>query len=111
MPREGIQFDVDGPWRTRVLERLSELGETPAWLARESGCPKSTLSELLSGLRHTTTYLPEIHEVLGFPPPLGPLLSRDDEEILRYAHRLSPEQKARLLERAMALEEEQNKKR
>ncbi len=110
MPRAGIQYDVDNPWRARVTERLTELGKNPAWLARESGCPKSTLSELLDGTRHTTTYLPEIHEALGFPPPLGPLLSQDDEELLRIAHRLTPEQKARLLERATVLEEEGKKR-
>lgn len=74
MPREGTSYNVDQLWRDRVRERLAELGKKPAWLAAESGCPRSMLSELLAGKRQGSTYVPEIHEVLGWPPPLGPLL-------------------------------------
>lgn len=73
MPREGKAYDVDDVWRARVKERLTTLGKKPAWLAAESGCPRSMISELLSGKRNATTYLPEIHAALGWKPPGGPL--------------------------------------
>lgn len=110
MPREGISYHVDDLWRGRVNERLAELKKKPAWLATESGCPRSMLSELLSGKRDSSTYLPEIHAALGWDPPLGPLLSRDDEELLKIARGLDAGQRARLLERALTLEEQRKKK-
>lgn len=111
MPREGIQYQVDKIWRDRVVDRLVELKKNRAWLADESGCPKSMITELLNGKRATTTYLPEIHKALEWPAPLGPMLSKDDEELLAIAKRLNAEQRARLKERGLALEEEQRKSR
>lgn len=111
MPREGIQYHVDDPWRARVTERLKELNKNAAWLGEESGCGRSMVSELLSGTRHSTTYLPEIHNALQWPPPLGPLLSKDDEELLVIARKLGPEQRAQLKERALVLEEERKKRK
>jgi transcriptional regulator with XRE-family HTH domain len=110
MPREGTQYWVDDLWRERVQERLQEKRWKPADLARESGCPPSMLSELLNGKRTKTTYLPEIHEALDWPAPLGPLLSRDDEELLSIASKLTSEQRAALRERALVLQEERKKK-
>jgi hypothetical protein len=110
MPREGISYHVDDLWRGRVQERLAELGKNPAWLAKESGCPRSMLSELLSGKRDSSTYLPEIHDVLKWDAPLGPLLSRDDEELMKVVRDLDPEQRARLLERALTLHEQRKRK-
>lgn len=109
MPREGTAYHVDDLWRSRVRERLVELDRNQAWLARESGCPRSMVSELLSGVREQSTYLPEIHGILGWDPPLGPLLSRDDEELLAIVHNLDPEQRAALKERALVLEEQRKK--
>lgn len=110
MPRDGISYHVDNLWRDRVHERLGELKKKQAWLATESGCPKSMLSELLRGIHGSSTYLPEIHKALGWDPPLGPLLSRDDEELLKLARNLDPEQRARLKERALTLEEQRKKR-
>lgn len=107
MPREGTQHHIDDRWRERVTERLAEMGKTAAWLSRESGCPKSMISELLSGLRDHTTYLPEIHKALNLPDPHGPLLSRDDEELLTLSRTLDAEQRGALKERARTLKEEQ----
>lgn len=109
MPREGIQYVVDNVWRGRVAERLLELKRRPAWLATESGCPRSMISELLSGKRSNTTYLPEIHDALAWPAPMGPMLSRDDEELLALAKGLSEPQRARLKERALTMQEEKKK--
>lgn len=109
MPREGIQYQVDDPWRDRVVECLKATGKNRAWLADESGCPKSMITELLNKKRSTTTYLPEIHDALGWPAPLGPMLSKDDEELLAIANRLTPEQRGRLKERGLILVEEGRK--
>jgi transcriptional regulator with XRE-family HTH domain len=109
MPREGIQYWIDDDWRGRVRSRLDEKGWKQADLSRESGCAPSLITELLNGTRNQTTFLPEIHDALGFPPPQSPLLSNDDEELLAIAHALSPEQRARLVERALSLKEEKRK--
>lgn len=110
MPREGTEYHVDSNWRTRVQERLLEMKQNQSWLAAESGCPRSMLSELLSGKRGGSTYLPEIHKVLGWSPPLGPLLSKDDEEMLHLTRGLDSDQRARLLERAQILREEKTRR-
>jgi hypothetical protein len=110
MPRDGIAYHVDDLWRDRVRDRLEEIKQNREWLANTSGCPKSMLSELLSGKRQQTTYLPELHEALGWDPPLGPLLSKDDEELLSFARRLDKEQLGRLKERAQMLVEERRKR-
>lgn len=67
------------------------------------------LSELLSGVRQGSTYLPEIHDVLGFPPPMGPLMSKDDEEILGALGQITDEQKAAVRERLRIYLEERTK--
>jgi len=110
MPREGISYHVDDVWRGRLRDRLTELGKSMNWLAGASGCPRSLLSEIMAGERHQTTYLPEIHAALSWPEPMGPLLSKDDEELLKLAHDLTDEQRARLHERALSMQE-QTKKR
>lgn len=109
MPREGTQYWIDDTWRERVRERLIDKGWKQADLERASGCPRSMISELLSGQRNQTTYLPEIHDALGFEPPSGPLLSKDDEEMIVLSHMLTPEERARLRERATMLIEERRK--
>lgn len=109
MPREGTTYHVDDLWRGRVESRLRELERNQLWLATESGCPRSMISELLSGKRDVTTYLPEIHKALGWDPPMGPLLSKDDEELLRIVHRLDAEQRAALKERALVLDEQRRR--
>lgn len=109
MPREGIQYWIDDTWRQRTEARLTERGWSRADLAREADCDRSLITELLSGVRHQTTYLPEIHEALGFPPPQPPLLSIDDEEILGIARGMTSEQRARLIERGLALREEKKR--
>ncbi len=109
MPNEGIAYHVDDLWRSRVRERLDELKKTQSWLAQESGCHRSMISELLSGKRHASTDLPGIHKALKWPPPLGPLLSKDDEEVVFMARALGHEQRARLKERMLALREEQER--
>lgn len=111
MPREGIQYHIDDLWRARFEERLVELGINAAQVCDESGCPPSMLSEMRSGKRDATTYLPEIHKVLKWPEPQGPLLTKDDEELLRIARGLDETQRARLTERALSLDEEAKKRR
>lgn len=110
MPRTGKQYDVDDVWRSRVVLRLEELDHNANWLAISSGCPRSMLSELLGGKRSNTTYLPEIHDALNWPAPIGPMLSRDDEELLKLASGLSGDQRARLKERALTMQEEKKKR-
>lgn len=110
MPRGGTAHPIDDYWRGRVEQRLEELKKTKSWLARESKCPRSLISELLDGKRKQTTYLAEIHAALSWPPPMGPLLSRDDEELLGIAHELTNDDLIRFKERGLALREERKRK-
>lgn len=110
MPRTGKSYPVDKTWRDRLGLRLEELKKTPAWLHRESGCPKSMISELMSGKRDSTTYLPEIHKALGWLPPMGPLLSVDDEEVFKLMRGLDSEQRAALIERGLTMQEQKRKR-
>lgn len=68
--RAGYTYPIDDEWRARVVARLEEIGWSQARLAREAGMKsRSLLSELLSGEKDHTTYLPEIHVLLKWPPP------------------------------------------
>jgi hypothetical protein len=75
MPRKGQAFPVDDPWRRRVLVHLDEHERSKAWLSKEIGAPsRSLVNELLeldpSKKRvHQSTFVPEIHKALGWPPP------------------------------------------
>lgn len=110
MPREGSTYRIDDAWRSRAEERLVELGWTRARLARESGCSRSLVTELLDGKKQQTTYLPEMHGALGWPPPLPPIASKDAGEMLYLWERLDETQRVRLLERARVMFEDLAKK-
>jgi hypothetical protein len=110
MPRKGQAYPVDDDWRRRVSARLTELGWKASTLAKESGMPKSTLSELLAGERKQTTYLPELHGALGWDPPLPPLPTPDAHELMYIWARLDDNAKARLLERGRVMHEELQRK-
>jgi predicted transcriptional regulator len=99
MPREGITYDVDADWRTRVLARLDELEMTKADLAREVGCSRSLVTELLKGTRKQTTFLPEIHDALSWPPPQPPLPSKDAGELQYIWDRLDEAGKEAMIAR------------
>lgn len=80
MPRKGHAYPVDDEWRSRVEERLKELGLKRSDLAKTVGCQRSLITELLQtnphkNQRNHTTFLPEIHAALFWPAPqavLGP---------------------------------------
>lgn len=104
MPRKkGTTYVVDAAWRKRVEGRLAELGWRRADLARESGCSRSTISEVLNGDTNELMRLPEIHKVLGFEPPMPPMLSKDAGELMYLWERLDDVEKGRLLERARVI--------
>jgi hypothetical protein len=80
MPRKGQSYPVNDEWRARVEQRLVDLGWSRAKLAKEAGCPRSLITELLCTdaekradpnkiQRNQTTYLPEIHLALSWPKP------------------------------------------
>lgn len=99
MPREGKSYPIDEEWRSRVLEAIAQPGRSKAWLARESGAPKSLVTELLNGARNATTYLPDIHTALGWDPPQPPLPSKDAGEIGYLWDRLDERGRERLIQR------------
>lgn len=100
MPREGIAYHVDDDWRARVRARLLAKKLTPAQWAKDAGCSKSLVSELLSGKRKQTTYLPELHESLGWDPPQPPLPSKDGGEIAFLWDRLDERAREDLIAKA-----------
>jgi hypothetical protein len=88
MPREGIAYAIDDTWRERVEERLKALGMSRAQLARNAGCPRSLVTELLGGKHHQTTYLPELHKALEWDPPQPPLPTGDAGELMYLWERM-----------------------
>jgi len=93
MPRRGPTWDVDDVWRGRVEARMVELGMKRADLARALGnSGRSVVTELLrttaeaakvnkpAALR--SSYVPEVHAALEWPPPRSWLLSDDEIEML-----------------------------
>jgi hypothetical protein len=83
MPRKGQAFPVDDDLRRRVLLHLKNEGRSKSWLSKELKLSsRSLINELLeldpSKKRvHQTTLLPEIHKVLGWPPPKMPSAPED----------------------------------
>lgn len=105
MPREGTAYRIDDDWRERVEARLKALEMSRAQLAREAGCPRSLITELLETdrektRRHQTTYLPEIHDALGWDPPQPPLPSKDAGELQYLWERLDETGRERLIANA-----------
>lgn len=102
MPRKGQAYPVDDEWRARVRQRLTEKGLRLSDLARETKMPRSTLSELLDGKRRQTTYLPEIHDALGWDPPQSPLPSRDAGELMYLWDRMDEVGRQAMIDRGRA---------
>jgi hypothetical protein len=111
VPRAGIAYRVDDSWRERVALRLVELAWTHLKLAENSGCPRSLVSELLSGKRHQTTYLPEMHAALGWEPPLPPLPPEDAAELLAIWSGLGEAARGRALKSMRAIFESEKRKK
>lgn len=109
MPRKGQAYPIDNEWRRRVVERLAEMKIKRAELCRRAKISPAALSEALSAESNQTTLAPAIHRALGWDPPRPILLSNDTEEIIRIVGRLDAEGRARLLERAVMLEEQRKK--
>ena len=89
MPLNGHEFRVDDAWRSRVERRLKELDMNQTELATAAGCSKSLISQLLSGKRYRTQFLPEIHAVLGWTPPSPPVVDQDRDEVMAIFQKLS----------------------
>lgn len=58
-------------WRDAVERALSDAGKNRAWLARELGASRSTITRLLAGEHHASTEIDRICELLDIsrPPP------------------------------------------
>jgi transcriptional regulator with XRE-family HTH domain len=96
--------EVDDLWRQRVRDKLKELGWKQSDLERESCVGKSTLSGLLGEKkkRKSCKFLEEIHEALGWPPPLPAIFDAFTMEWLSIWQRATQEQRNVLLRDAAA---------
>ncbi len=82
MPRSGPSHAVNDAWRARVERALKERQWQRIDLVKAVGCSPSVITALLNGNKNESPYAPEIHAVLGWPPPNPPLLPEDEEEML-----------------------------
>lgn len=111
MPRKGSAWPITTEWRTVVLARIAELGISQNELARRAHVSKAALSQALNEDSRQTTVMPELHRALGLPPPVGPLLSQDDDELLRLGRSLTREDRAKMVERGQVLLEQRKRSR
>lgn len=111
MPRSGIAIAIDDNWRKRVRAAMADRGWRQADLAREVGCRPSVISEILGGRVSQSPYVSDIHERLGWEPPLPPVLSADAAELLYIWDHLDEVDRARFLERGRTILEERARKR
>lgn len=75
-------------------------------LAREAGCGRTVITDLLNGEQLSSTYVPEIHKALKWPAPPSPMMSADELELIKIYRGLSPESRAAVKERAITKAEE-----
>lgn len=83
-------------WKERVRAELGKKRGRHAELARHLGISSQSLATLLGDEQQTTPYVPEIHEFLGWAPPVAPVASRDVPEIRHILRRLSRRDQQRL---------------
>ena len=101
MPRSGLTYPIDDDWRARVEAAMNDKGLKPAQLARLMGCNRSVVADLLSGDAVVSTYVPDVHKALGWSPPVSPLLSTDEQELIKVYRALNSEGRASVKERAI----------
>jgi len=109
MPRIRPAHAIDDAWRARVRRALDTRGWEQVDLARAVKCSPSIISELLSGKKNQSPYVPDIHIALNWTPPLPPVLPEETEELIELWQQLDDMAKGRLLERARALAETSKK--
>lgn len=66
-------------------------------------CSSGELSEVLNGHAHTSVFVGPIHEFLGWPPPIAPIVARDAGEVMHLLERVTPEQRALIGKAAAAV--------
>lgn len=108
MPTVGQAYPVDDAWRSEVERRLAFRGWSRADLAKAISCPKSAITNLLNGTTKQSALVPKIEKKLGMR------MSRHRTDLERriddVVAQLDDMQKARYLERGLALLEEQQGK-
>lgn len=105
MPKPGVAYPIDSDWRKRVLVRMGEKGiKNKNQLAILAKCSRSAITEIFDPECQRSMLVPSIHKVLGWdPPPGSPLMSADEEEMLKVMRALPPEDRARMMERGQTL--------
>lgn len=111
MPRKGTAYPINEEWRSLVSAGIRKMGISRSEFCRRAGISKAALSEALSPESQQTSLAPTINKVLGLPPPRSMTLAPDIEEVLRVVARMDPRDRARVLERALMLEEQRRKDR
>src|ERR1700751_2697627 len=96
MPRSGPAHAINNTRWDGVERELKKRKWQRLDLATAVGCSPSVITALLNGNKHESPYVPEIHEALEWSPPNPPLLSEDEEELLRIYRRLENHAKERL---------------
>lgn len=101
---DGIQ--TTAAWKRKALERMHQLGISPAEMARQLNADPTGLGRLLRSKRQVTSkYVTPISSILGIDPPSS--LPSDDELALILAS-LTPEQRkkaAAIIRLSLSLDE------
>jgi hypothetical protein len=66
MPRKGPAYLITPDWRKAVLERMVAKGWNKAELARQLGCSRTAVTDMLTD-GQTSTLVPEVEKSLGLP--------------------------------------------
>jgi hypothetical protein len=107
VPRSGETYPIDDDWRERVEARMLELDISRADLARACSCRRNVITDLLDGDQAVSTLVPLVHKALRWEPPISPLLSSDEQELIAMYRKLKnhPEHQAKVKERAVTYAE------
>jgi transcriptional regulator with XRE-family HTH domain len=103
-------------WKRSVREWLRDKGVTRADLARQVGCSKAAITQLLSESEpvHSSKLVPDICRVTGLEPPKLPLDRPEMRALLEWAtleFERDPENFARLSGILLAASEAEHKRR
>lgn len=98
---KGPSYPVTEEWSRAALARAAEIGVTRGAIAKQLGVSYATIHNLFSGVGSYSEYIPQVHKILGWPPPAPVLISKDSLELTAIYKRLTPDQRELLYKLAI----------
>ncbi len=96
MPKKGPAIPTSKEWKSRVMQRIDEMGISQNELARRAHISKAAISQALAPDSMQTTVMAEIHKVLGWDPP-PTQFSPDAMELLALYEQMGDRDQGELL--------------